>query len=74
MRVVVELPVELWYNDHRVAVIYQSYGTMFLTFWWLEGSYCTIYFILKYKLSPKNTILLTACQVQLNSPNCNSTV
>ena len=94
--------VELWYNGHRVAVVYESYGaissgamvqwsqscsslrelwhdfqwsygTMIINFRWLEGSYCTIEFILKYKLSLTNTILLAARLVQLNSPNRNST-
>jgi len=95
-------PVELWYDGHRVAVVYESYGTissgamarwsqscsslrelwhdfqwsygtMIINFQWLEGSYCTIKFILKYKLSLTNTILLAARLVQLHSPDRNST-
>jgi len=46
---------------------------MIINFRWLEGSYCTIKFILKYKLSLTNTILLAARLVQLNSPDRNST-
>ena len=58
---------ELWHDFQW------SYGTMIINFRWLEGSYCTIKFILKYKLSLTNTILLAARLVQLNSPNRNST-
>jgi len=94
-------PVELWYHGHRVAVLYESYGTissgamvpwsqscrslwelwhnfqwsydtMIINIRWLEGNYWTMKFILRYKLSLTNTILLAAGQVQLNSPNRNS--
>ena len=59
---------ELWHNFQW------SYGTMVINFQWLEDSYCTIKFILKYKLSLTNTILLAARLVQFNSPNYNSTL
>ena len=31
-RVVVQFPVELCYDDHRFAVVYESYGTMIIHF------------------------------------------
>ena len=102
MRPMAWIPVELWHNNHRVAVVYQSYGTMSsgAMVWWLQscsslqelhdfqwsygtmiinfqcldGSYYTIKFIVKYKHSLTNTILLAAHLVQLNSPNRNSTL
>jgi len=27
-RVMVQFPVELWYDGHRVAVVYENYGTI----------------------------------------------
>ena len=32
-RVIVQFPVELWYDGHRVAVVYKSYGMMIIDFW-----------------------------------------
>jgi len=47
---------------------------MIINFRWLEGRYCTIKFMQKYKLSVMNTSILAAQLVQLNSPNHNSTL
>jgi len=46
---------------------------MIINFRWLEDSYCTMKFILKYKLSLMNTILFATHLVQLNLPDGNST-
>ena len=101
-RAMARSPVELWFDGHRVAVVYEryatisneamaqwsetcsslcemwrvfqwSYGTMIINFRWLEDSYCTMKFILKYKLSLMNTILFATHLVQLNLPDGNST-
>ena len=71
-RVIVRFPVEPWCDDHRVAVVYESYGPMLIDFWYLDGSYCTIQFTLKYKLSITNTLHLAARLV--DRANCNRTL
>jgi len=59
---------ELWHHFQW------SYGKMIINFQSLEGSYCKILFILKYKFSLTYTILLAGHLVQLISPNHNSTL